>query len=173
MKTRTILAQLRTSHSRIHGQYTKRIELTACNHCHNCGHSPYDTHHLFDCPSKPTTLTVQSLWTAPTATAKHLNLTIDETSQQQKLKHNRREQKTSPTLHETLLEATLLPVRQVHTFTIMSCCDPMETRYFMLGEKAYNTQNASHNATRSILALNLKMKSMYTHPNNNIMRKIM
>ena len=44
-KTRTILAQLRTGHSRILGQYMKRIDPTARNHCHNCGH---DTHHLFD-----------------------------------------------------------------------------------------------------------------------------
>ena len=60
-KTRTILAQLRTGHSQILGQYMNRIDPTAHNHCHDCGHSPHDTHHLFDCPSKPTTLTVESL----------------------------------------------------------------------------------------------------------------
>ena len=79
-KTRTILDQLRTGHSRIHGQYMNRIDPTARNHCHNCGQSPHDTHHLFNCPSKPTTLTVESLRTAPTETVKHLNLAIDETS---------------------------------------------------------------------------------------------
>ena len=79
-KTRTILAQLRTGHSRILGQYMNRIDPTTRNHCYNCGHSPHDTHHLFDCPSKPTTLTVESLWTTPTETAKHINLAIDETS---------------------------------------------------------------------------------------------
>ena len=79
-KTRTILAQLHTGHSRILGQYMNRIDPTKRNHCHNYGHSPHDTHHLFDCPSKPTTLTVESLWTAPFETAKHLNLAIDETS---------------------------------------------------------------------------------------------
>ena len=79
-KTKTILAQLRTGHSRIIGQYMNRIDPTARNHYHNCGQSPHDTHHLFYCPSKPTTLTVESLWTAPTETAKHLNLAIDETS---------------------------------------------------------------------------------------------
>ena len=82
-KTRTILAQQRTGHSRILGQYMNRIDPTARNHCHNCGHSPHDTYNLFNCPSKPTTLTVESLWTAPTETVKHLNLVIDETSQQQ------------------------------------------------------------------------------------------
>ena len=82
-KTRTILAQLRTGHSRILGQYMDRIDPTARNHCHNCGHSHHDTHDLFDCPSKPTTLTVESLWTAPTETAKHLNLANNETSKQQ------------------------------------------------------------------------------------------
>ena len=79
-KTKTILAQLRTGHSRILGQYMKRIDPTARIHCHNCGQSPHDTHHLFDCPSKPTTLTEESLWTASTEAAKHLNLAIDETS---------------------------------------------------------------------------------------------
>ena len=84
-KTRTILAQLRTSHSRILGQHMNRIDPTARNHCHNCGHSTHDTHHLFDCPSKQTTLTVESLWTAPAETAKHLDLAIYETSYQQHL----------------------------------------------------------------------------------------
>ena len=79
-KTRTILAQLSTGHCRILGQYMNRIDPTTSNHCHNCGHSPHDTHHLFDCPTKPTTLTVESLCTSPFKTAKHLNLAIDETS---------------------------------------------------------------------------------------------
>ena len=80
MKTRTILAQLRTGHSRILGQYIKRFDSTARNHSLDCGHSTLDSHRLFDCPSKPTTLTVESLWIAPTETAIHLNLAIDETS---------------------------------------------------------------------------------------------
>ena len=79
-KTRTTLAQLRTGPSRILGQYMNRIDPTTRNHCHNCGQSPHDTHHLFDCPSKPNTLTVESLWSAPTEAAKHLNMAIDETS---------------------------------------------------------------------------------------------
>ena len=79
-KKSTILAQLRTDHSRIFGQYMNRIDPTARNHCHDCGHSPQDTHYLFDCPSKPTTLAVESLWTAPTEATKHLYLVIDETS---------------------------------------------------------------------------------------------
>ena len=82
-KTRTMLAQLRTGHSRILGKYMNRIDPTSRNHCHNCGHSPHDTHHLFDCLSKPTTLRVESSWTAPADTAKHLNMAIDETSYQQ------------------------------------------------------------------------------------------
>ena len=79
-KTRTILAQLRTGHSRILVQLMKRIDPTARNNCHDCGHSPHDTNHLFDCPSKQTTLSVESLSTAPAETAKQLNLAIDETS---------------------------------------------------------------------------------------------
>ena len=80
MKTRTMLTQLRTSHSRILGQCVNRIDQTARKYCHNCGHSPHDTHHLFNCLSKPTTLTVESLLTVPTETAKQQNLAIDETS---------------------------------------------------------------------------------------------
>ena len=78
-KIRTIVAQRRTGHSPILGQYMDRIDPTAPNHCHDFGHSPHDTHHLLDCNSKPTTLTVESLWTAPTENAKHLNFAIDET----------------------------------------------------------------------------------------------
>ena len=35
-KTRTILTQLHTDHSRILGQYMNRIDPTARNHCHDC-----------------------------------------------------------------------------------------------------------------------------------------
>ena len=66
-KTRTILSQLRTGHSRILGQYMYRIDPTARNHCHNCGHSPHDIHSAH---SKLTTTPVESLWTAPTETPK-------------------------------------------------------------------------------------------------------
>ena len=65
-KTRPMLAQLRTGYRRILSQYMQRIDPTACKHCHDRGHSPHDAHHLFDYLSKPTTLTVESLWTAPT-----------------------------------------------------------------------------------------------------------
>ena len=79
-KTRTILTQLCTGHSRILDQYMNRIDPTTRNRFHNCCQSPHDNRHLFDCPSKPTALTVQSLWTAPTETALYLNLANDETS---------------------------------------------------------------------------------------------
>ena len=83
---RTILAQLRTGHCRILGQYMSRIDTTAHNHSHDCGHSSHDTHHLFVCPPNPTALTVESLRSAPTEAAKHLNMSIDETSKQQLVK---------------------------------------------------------------------------------------
>ena len=51
-KTRTILAQLCTGHSRILGQYMNRIDRTARNHCHDCVQSPHDTHNLLDCSLK-------------------------------------------------------------------------------------------------------------------------
>ena len=68
-KTRTLLVQLRTGHSRILGQYINRIDLTARNNCNDYGHSPHDAHHIFDCPSLPTTLIQESLWSAPTEIA--------------------------------------------------------------------------------------------------------
>ena len=52
---------------------------------HQNSQSPQDNQHLFDFPSKPITLTVESLWTGPNETAKHPNLAIDETSEQQQL----------------------------------------------------------------------------------------
>ena len=79
-KSGTILSQLHTGHSRILGQYTNRIDPTAPNHYHDCGLSPHDTHLIFDCFFKPTTQTVESLWTAQTEAAKHLKLAISETS---------------------------------------------------------------------------------------------
>ena len=57
--TRTILAQLRTGLSRILGHCMNSIKPTARNYCHDCGHSPYDTYHIFHCLSKPITLTVE------------------------------------------------------------------------------------------------------------------
>ena len=79
-KTITILAQLRTGHSRILSQYVNRIDPTTRNHCHNCGHSSHDALHLFDCPSMPTTHTVASKYYAPNEAVKHLYFAIDETS---------------------------------------------------------------------------------------------
>ena len=79
-KTRMILAQLCTGHCRVLGQCISRIDPTARNHCHVCGHSPQDTHQLFDWPMQPTTLAIESLSNEPTEKVKRLNLVIDETS---------------------------------------------------------------------------------------------
>ena len=48
---------------------------------------------------------------------------------------------TALTLHETLFVANFNPVRQFQTLTIMSCCEPIETMYFKLGEKACTDTN--------------------------------
>ena len=64
-------------------QYVNRVDPTARKHCNNCGQTPHDIHHLFDCPSKPTTLTVESRWIATTETVKHPSMAIDETSHHQ------------------------------------------------------------------------------------------
>ena len=79
-KTRTILAQQRTGHSRILGQYTKRIDPTAQDNCHDCGHSPHDTHHLFRLPFEADHTDSRIAMDCADRNRKHLNLAIDETS---------------------------------------------------------------------------------------------
>ena len=88
MRTRTIPAQLRTGHSRILGQYMKGIDQAALSQFQDCIHSPHFIHHLFNCPSKSTTLTVESLFTAPTVSVKYLYLAIEKTSYRQQQQPN-------------------------------------------------------------------------------------
>ena len=40
----------------------------------DCGHTPHDTNHLFNCPDKPTVLQVTDLWTQPTLAKNFHNL---------------------------------------------------------------------------------------------------
>ena len=79
MRWQTTMAQLLTDQRRITSQYMNRIDPTSHKHCHDYGHSPHDTHHLFACHSQPTTLTVESLRTPPIEAAKLLKMAIDET----------------------------------------------------------------------------------------------
>ena len=122
MKTRTIMAQLRTDHSRMLGQYMNRIDSTARNHCHDCGQSTHDTHHLFDCPSKSSTLLVEPLWTAPTAIAKHLNLRRANNSNQRSIWVSKWLFIIMMFNYGIELTQTLMTVKMLHPSNINSVC---------------------------------------------------
>ena len=73
-KTRSTLAQLRSGYSSYLNSYLSRINENYQNTCPNCNLTPHDTTHLFNCPVKPTRLTVKSLWEKPVETAAFLEL---------------------------------------------------------------------------------------------------
>ena len=78
--TRATLAQLRSGYSVYLNSYMARIDKTktTVDKCPNCDNS-HTTEHLFNCPNKPTNLTVTDLWKNPVKAARFLNLaTIDD-----------------------------------------------------------------------------------------------
>ena len=65
-KERTILTQLRSRHCRLLGSYTSRISQDASlDVWADCGRSPHDVKHLFNCPAHPTTMTPSDLLNRP------------------------------------------------------------------------------------------------------------
>ena len=72
--TRSLLSQLRSGYSRVLNSYLHRIDPETEDKCPDCGHTPHDTNHLFNCPDKPTVLQVTDLWTQPTLAKNFLNL---------------------------------------------------------------------------------------------------
>ena len=77
-KTRCTLAQIRSGYSIFLNSYNHRIDPSSSEGCPDCGQVPHDSLHLFNCPKKPTSLAVDSLWTAPIDAAKFLGLDIEE-----------------------------------------------------------------------------------------------
>ena len=77
-RTRATLVQLRSEWCHITNHYMSRINTKIQNICPNCGASPNDVHHLFNCPRKPTTLEITSLWTNPREAAIFLDLDTEE-----------------------------------------------------------------------------------------------
>ena len=77
--TRSTLSQLRSGYSVYLNSYKARIDRTnsvvdKCPHCD----SSHTTEHIFNCPNKPTNLTVRDLWKDPVAAARFLELpTVD------------------------------------------------------------------------------------------------
>ena len=58
-KERTTLAQLRSRHCRLLGSYKSRISKdVSLDVCADCGKTPYDVKHLFNCPAHPMTMFV-------------------------------------------------------------------------------------------------------------------
>ncbi len=77
--TISTLSQLRSGYSVYLNSYKARIDRTnsvvdKCPHCD----SSHTTEHIFNCPNKPTNLTVRDLWKDPVAAARFLELpTVD------------------------------------------------------------------------------------------------
>ena len=61
-KERTTLVQLRSGHCRLLGFYKSRISKdVSLDVCADCGKTPHDVKHLFNCPAHPTTMTPSDL----------------------------------------------------------------------------------------------------------------
>ena len=63
--TCSTLSQLRLGHCARLGDFQFRLGKTPDDICPNCGLSTQNVPHLFDCPTKPTTLTTKDLWENP------------------------------------------------------------------------------------------------------------
>ena len=80
--TRSTLSQLRSGYSSYLKSYLNRINPQKYSpNCPDCNFVCHDTMHLFDCPSKPTDLTVNSLWTTPVTAATFLGLQTKDSSE--------------------------------------------------------------------------------------------
>ena len=70
--TRLTLSQLRSGFCNLLKSYRARVEPMIEDVCPQCNQGPHDTRHLFACLSRPTSLTVESLWTQPGSAARFL-----------------------------------------------------------------------------------------------------
>ena len=75
--TRSTLAQLRSGYSIYLNSYKARIDRSVVDKCPDCDNS-HTTTHIFNCPNKPTDLTVRDLWKDPVAAARFLNLATND-----------------------------------------------------------------------------------------------
>ena len=73
-KVRATLSQLRSGFCKLWNDYNNRCNINIPNICPNCSQTPHNTAHLFNCPSKPSTLTMESLWYNPKLAAEFLKL---------------------------------------------------------------------------------------------------
>ena len=73
-KARSSLAQLRSGYSSMLNSYLSRIRQDVQDICPDCNQQNHTSFHLFNCPAKPTDLTVHDLWTKPVEAAQFLGL---------------------------------------------------------------------------------------------------
>ena len=72
-KERTTLAQLRSGHCSLLGSYKIRISKDVnLDVCADCGMTPHDVKHLFNCPAHPT-MTPSELWNRPVDAIRELS----------------------------------------------------------------------------------------------------
>ena len=73
-KERTTLAQLRSGHCRLLGSYKSSISKdVSLNVSADCGETPHNVKHLFNCPAHPTTMTPSDLWNRPVDAIRELS----------------------------------------------------------------------------------------------------
>ena len=77
-KTRSLLSQLRSGFSNYLQSYKHRLDPETEDKCPDCSLTPHDTNHLFCCPSNPTVLTPETLWTNPVLAAHILKLDTEQ-----------------------------------------------------------------------------------------------
>jgi hypothetical protein len=77
-KARATLSQLRSGYSKMLNEYNHRIDNSIPNECPECSETPHNVEHLFNCPSRPTNLTMESLWHEPQRTAIFLKLELEQ-----------------------------------------------------------------------------------------------
>jgi len=77
-KTRSSLAQLRSGWCHHLNSYKAKINPTEPDICPDCGSSPHDVKHLFNCPNHPTNLKEIDLWKKPVEVSQFLDITKDD-----------------------------------------------------------------------------------------------
>ncbi|KAI5734869.1 hypothetical protein M8J77_011404 [Diaphorina citri] len=68
------MAQLRSGWCKLLNNYKARLDPSVADTCPLCQSLNHDVWYLFSCPTKPTTLDPNSLWTDPVVVAKFLDL---------------------------------------------------------------------------------------------------
>jgi hypothetical protein len=72
-KARCLLSQLRSGYCKRLNSYKHRLNEAIPNDCPECGSSPHDVAHIFDCEKNPTDLTPLDLWRRPKDVADFLD----------------------------------------------------------------------------------------------------